>query len=202
MIQLANPICIMAPAFERYITIHGLDGDRTYDYAARGFRGLPAVRHTRHGAKCAAGESWLYVAVPEGTRLASILDPQKLYVGSQTADRMFRGDDQRTENFHHAQMRCDGRTNGLIPFLRSTRQGVEIFRASKPRLLAMIANDDRTRWLTHLASEAHFAALVEDLVLHSEPHRTVWQWNKKGASTRGLDALRAAYQAAERSART
>lgn len=194
-IELPNPIQLLAPAFESYITIHGVDAARTYNYAAKGFFGYSAVRHTRHRPKCAAGESWLYVALPSGATPATITDADKLYVGAQTSDRMFRGDDCEMENFHHNQMRCDGKQDGLVPYLRATGRGVEIFRASAASLLRVIRSEPSARWLERLSDHRHFGELVESLVLHLEPPVQAWKWNKKGPNKKHLCALRDAHLA-------
>jgi len=191
LIELQNPIKLFAPAFERYITIHGLDGNRTYDYVTdkRNFRGCAVVRFTRHARKCCADESWLYVALAANAIPATLTDQDKLYIGSQTQDRMFRAGVDGSENFHHAQMRCarkvngvsrDGETRGLVAHLRAGGGEVEIFRASREALLRVIRTDPRLGWLKAFCGQEHFGKVLESLVLYLEPPHEVWQWNTKG----------------------
>lgn len=193
-IELRNPIKLLAPAFESYITIHGVEDSRTYNYAARGFFDLPVVRHTRHRPKCAPGESWLYVALPFGVTPATITNDDKLYVGAQTSDRMFRGDNCDMENFHHNQMRCDGKERGLVPYLRASGGEVEIFRASTARLLPVIRAEPSARWMESLSGHRHFCELMESLVLLLEQPERIWKWNKKGPKAKDIDALGEAHR--------
>jgi hypothetical protein len=93
--------------FERYLTIERVHASATYDYRARGMYGLPVFVTTMHRPKCAGG-SWTYIAVAHGANPAALIPGERLYVGSQTMDRMFRGDGMRGTNFHHAQMRRQG----------------------------------------------------------------------------------------------
>lgn len=55
-----------------------------------------------HGKKCSGG-SWLYIAIDDNADLSTLNNEQKLYVGSQSQDRMFRGDGLKGKNFHHAE---------------------------------------------------------------------------------------------------
>ena len=76
--------------FQKYITITGLSGE-TYTYKARSDKNYPVVDYVLHKEKCKLG-SWLYIAVEGNSDLNNLDNAQKLYVGSQTQDRMFRGD--------------------------------------------------------------------------------------------------------------
>ena len=87
---------------EHYLTLHRLHPTRTYNYLARKVENEPVIEVTRHAQKCRIGESWMYIAVPSGARLIDLGREEKLYVGAQTTDRMFRGDGLGGDNFHHA----------------------------------------------------------------------------------------------------
>jgi hypothetical protein len=126
---------------------------------------------------------------------ATITDADKLYVGAQTSDRMFRGDNCEVENFHHDQMRCDGKERGLVPYLRTSGREVEIFRASAASLLRVIRAEPSARWLDRLSGHHHFGELVESLVLYLERPVQTWKWNKKGPNKAHLCALADAHLA-------
>lgn len=66
---------------------------------------LPVIESTFQAEK-GRPDSWLYVAAPTGSSLAAPSPSDRRDVGSQTADRMFRGDGMGSNNFHQAQMRA------------------------------------------------------------------------------------------------
>ena len=67
---------------------------------------LPVIEATLHGPK-GRPDSWLDVAAPTGSSLAAPSPSDRRDVGSQTADRMFRGGDGvGGNNFHHVQLRA------------------------------------------------------------------------------------------------
>ncbi len=113
-------ISTLAPLFERYITLESVHPSATYNYKARGMFGLPVFESTMHRPKCSGG-SWTYVAVPGGAKLEALAAHERLYVGSQTGDRMFRGDAMGGRNFHHAQMRSGNGGDTPEALLRSGR---------------------------------------------------------------------------------
>lgn len=176
-------ISTIAPLFERYITLERVHPTSKYDYKARGMFSLPVFECTMHRPKCAAG-SWTYVAVPAGADLAHLAEGQRLYVGTQTVDRMFRGDGMKGSNFHHAQMRAGNGSDTPEALLRAG-QRIDIYRL------------DATRLATFLASRPHVQAQVpgllqlighpakhpgywlEQFILHHEAK--TWRWNTSGA---------------------
>jgi hypothetical protein len=102
-----DTLALVAPHLSPYLTLTGLVPGGQYTYAKRtGPKLWPAIAtvfHTPDRKKLPKG-SWLYVATdnPAGPAGGGF---QPLYVGSQTMDRMFRGDGMGGLNFHHAQMR-------------------------------------------------------------------------------------------------
>lgn len=170
---------------QRYITILREHPSRTYDYSARGYRGYPVFEIEQHGPKCCRGESWLYIAVPEPTDLRALEAEDRLYVGSQTQDRMFRGDGMEGNNFHHAEMRA-GR-NGDTPraFLASGRQ-IVIWRVPAEEIAARVASDKSLAHLRVLLSQSitakkHLGWWFEQYLLHI--HKDLWRWNSQGAES-------------------
>jgi len=117
----------LAPVSER-LTLERVRAQATYNYKARGFFDLPVIESTFHAPKCRP-DSWLYVAAPTGSSLAALSPSDKLYVGSQTADRMFQGDGMGGNNFHHAQMRAGNGNDTLLNYL-SAGHRVDIHRIS------------------------------------------------------------------------
>ncbi len=86
-------VSLLAPGFECYVTLEMVHPTATYDYITetRNFTGSPVIETTRHLRKGKKGESWLYIAVPTSANLTTLSSSEKLYIGSQTGDRMFRG---------------------------------------------------------------------------------------------------------------
>jgi hypothetical protein len=74
---------------------------------------LPVIESTFHAPKCRP-DSWLDVAAPARSSLAAPSPSDKLYVGSQTAGRMFRGGGVGGNNFHHVQMRAGKGHDALL----------------------------------------------------------------------------------------
>ena len=92
----------LSPLFQRYITLKRVSTAATYNYAARNMHGWPVFDSTMHCPKCSGG-SWTYVAVKGGANLLQLNDDERLYVGSQTLDRMFRGDGMDGKNHHGSE---------------------------------------------------------------------------------------------------
>ncbi|MFC3146447.1 hypothetical protein [Piscinibacterium candidicorallinum] len=181
-----------ADLFERYITLHRVHPHATYNYAARGFHSEPVIEHTLHQPKCAPGDSWAYVAIPAGVLLAELSDAEKLYIGAQTQDRMFRGDGLGGRNFHHAEMRRGRDGDNLISFLKSGR-AVEIYRVSGDAVRRRCAANERFSALAGLMHKAtseteHLGWWFEQFILFHE-HRA-WRWNAQGARAKVFVALR------------
>ena len=102
---------------EHYLTLQRVDTFRKYNYAKRNYFDLPVIEVSRHGQKCKNGESWLYFAVPSNARLNSLAPEDRLYVGAQKQDRMFRGDGLNGNNYHHAEMRKGNGDDNPVAFL-------------------------------------------------------------------------------------
>jgi len=195
----ANPISTMQPRTpvstlpdilpfvakhaEHYLTLHRVHPARTYNYQARGFKDQPVIEASRHAQKCRIGESWMYIAVPTGSKLNGLAQEEKLYVGAQTQDRMFRGDGLGGDNFHHAEMRAGKGSSNLVSFLRSGR-AVEIHRipsAQMCKVVQSVPELERLLPLTQqpLTSTKHLGWWFEQYVLYCDAQ--IWRWNSKPA---------------------
>lgn len=170
-----NTIALLAPYFERYITLERVHPQATYNYKARNMFGLPVIEATLHRPKCTPG-SWLYVAAPQGARLESLESGERLYVGSQTGDRMFRGDGLGGKNFHHAQMRSGNGDDNPVNFLRSGKR-IDIHRFSADQISRAVAAVSELSWLRPLLNQQtkHVGYWIEQLTLHTQ--KGLWRWN-------------------------
>ncbi|MGB4061116.1 MAG: hypothetical protein WBK26_12975 [Burkholderiaceae bacterium] len=161
----------------------------TYNYKARELFRLPVFEHVMHKPKCKT-DSWLYVAVPADAALSALGPYDRLYVGSQTADRMFRGDGLGGNNFHHAQMRAGNGSDNPIQFLQSGRQ-ITIHRISAKQIAHAV--EGRTELAAYRPLLRHPGKHVgywfEQAILHSEPQ--AWRWNTASADKqlRGILAI-------------
>jgi hypothetical protein len=178
-------ISLLAPYFERYITLERIHPTDTYNYKARGVSGAPVIETILHSGKCRPG-SWLYVAVPATANLVSLGPREKLYVGSQTVDRMFRGDGMAARNFHHAEMRRGNGQDNLENFLRSGEKAL-IYHISAALIGKAV---EEVQYLSVFAPLLHQPAnhvgyWFEQFILYSEGKE--WRWNtastKKVAQT-------------------
>jgi hypothetical protein len=175
----------LASSFEHYLTLHRIHPTQTYSYAARKFFDLPVIEHTRHAQKCRAGESWVYVAVPAEAKLSELASDQRLYIGAQTTDRMFRGDRLAGENFHHAEMRRGRGVDNLETYLM--RSGpVKVHRIPAFDIYRLAKSKDELASLALLMQQplpprTHQAWWLEQYVLHHE--HLEWRWNKDGANS-------------------
>ena len=181
----------LSHSFEHYLTIENVDESRAYNYACRGFFDMPIVKTLRHLPKCKAGESWTYIAVPQGASLSSLTLSDRLYVGAQTSDRMFRGDGMGGQNFHHAEMRKGNGNDNLVNFLRRGKS-VEVYRIASQILLKRIALDPNLAPLNWLSKAPNFKTQhtgfwLEQAILQNEPRR--WRWNTAGANVRVLGQI-------------
>jgi hypothetical protein len=181
-------VSLLAPRFERYLTLEGVHPTATYDYKARGFIGSSVIETTMHLPKCGAGESWLYVAVPTSANLATLSSTEKLYVGSEKGDRMFRGDGMRGLNFHHAEMRSGNGQDNPVSFLRSGRK-VHIYRITAAAIAEMVEQTSSLRRYKPLLYQPprkgkHVGCYFEQLILYTEAKE--WRWNSAGAKDTGL----------------
>ncbi|WP_151445818.1 hypothetical protein [Lacisediminimonas profundi] len=186
--NLPDPLKFLAPFFEHYITLEGVHPSLTYDYKARGLRNQPVIMSRRHQPKCAAGEAWTYIAVPHGAKLASLGDEERLYVGAQTSDRMFRAG---PENFHHAQMRAGNGDHNLVSYLRSTGR-VAIHRIDTQRIVAGIRKEPELSRLIPITQQPasarfHMGYWFEQCLL--TVHEGQWKWNTAKADGKVRRAL-------------
>lgn len=174
----------LAPGFEVYLTLHCLHSSNTYSYAARKFFNLPVIEHTRHASKCKAGESWVYVAASSDASLDDLTSNQRLYIGAQTQDRMFRGDNLNDENFHHAEMRRGRGNDNLESYLKYSGE-VKVYRIASVDAYRFAKSIHDLQSLYRLMQQplpprTHQAWWLEQYVLHYE--LPIWRWNKEGAT--------------------
>jgi len=179
MTELPNLIPYLAPVAERYITLLRVHPSNRYNYATRGFFGLPVIEVKQHGPKCQQGESWLYFAVPATASLTALDNKDRLYVGAQTQDRMFRGDGLDGNNYHHAEMRAGNGHDNPVAFLSSGQQ-IAIYRVPAPRIQKLVSETPALEVLHVLALQPrtpkkHLGWWYEQYVLYSEPK--LWRWN-------------------------
>ena len=180
---LPNILPPLASSFERYLTLERVHPTKIYSYATRGYFDLPVFDVTQHAPKCKIGESWLYIAIPTGASVASLDTKDKLYVGAQTQDRMFRGDGLKGNNYHHAEMRAGNGTDNPVSFLRSGKS-VEILRISASSIKAKVMSSPDLATLIPLLqqprhSKRHLGWWYEQYILFNEPK--VWRWNTDSA---------------------
>ena len=170
-----DTLALLAPYFDRYITLERVHPHATYNYKARNMFELPVIDITLHQPKCSPG-SWLYVALPLGARLAALEQGEHLYIGSQTGDRMFRGDGLRGTNFHHAQMRAGNGDDNPIGFLRSGKK-IDIYRISAEQISHALTSVSELSGLRSLLDQPtkHVGYWFEQLLLHTK--KAMWRWN-------------------------
>jgi hypothetical protein len=175
-----NLLASLTPHFERYLTLERIHPTSTYNYKARGFFHWPVIDVTMHKPKCTPG-SWLYVAIPTGADLSALKPDEKLYVGSQTGDRMFRGDGMRGRNFHHAQMRAGNGDDTPEKYLKSGRR-IDIHRleeSSMRRALAQAPSLGGFVAAVDALTRNHLGYWLEHTILAKEPKQ--WRWNTAAA---------------------
>lgn len=175
-----NVLASLAPYFERYLTLERVHPTATYNYKARGFFNWPVIDVTMHRPKCTSG-SWLYVAAPTDAALSVLAADQKLYVGSQTGDRMFRGDDMGGRNFHHAQMRAGNGDDTPVNYLQSGRR-VDLHRigeTSMRRALSETQSLAKVASAINSMSKNHLGYWLEHVILALAPKQ--WRWNTAAA---------------------
>lgn len=171
----------LSSRFERYLTLESVHAWATYDYRARGMHGLPVFVTTMHRPKCAGG-SWTYIALAGDANPAALRPGERLYVGSQTVDRMFRGDGMRGTNFHHAQMRA-GRGSDTPEALLREGQAIEILRLNAlefARTMSGRCDLAGLQQLMHLPAK-HPGYWLEQFILHHEQRQ--WRWNTAPAAS-------------------
>jgi len=174
----------ISPLAQKYITLKRVNTSQTYNYAARGFYELPVIDTVLHAPKCSIGESWLYFAIPSNIALNLLKPDDRLYIGAQTQDRMFRGDGLGGNNFHHAEIRAGNGADTPVAFLKSGRE-VTIYRVNAFKIEALLHREVELASLKALLNQKrtakkHLSWWFEQYVLYSEP--TQWRWNTDPAS--------------------
>lgn len=172
-------ISTIAPYFQHYIHISRVHPTATYNYLAREAIGLPVFETKLLLPKARDGESRTYIAVAGGANPTSLKPGERLYVGCETADRMFRGDGTSGTNFHHGNMRSGKGGDDPVKLLRAGGT-IDIY-CLDARSLAK-----RTGLTSALASIVrimntpgkHPGYWLEQLILHQEFEQ--WRWNKRG----------------------
>lgn len=177
--DLPSLIPTVAKVAERYITVLRAHPTKTYNYAVRGYFGYPVFEIDQHAPKCKQGESWIYFAIPAKADLTDLKTEERLYVGAQTQDRMFRGDRMGGSNFHHAEMRAGNGGDTPLDFLAGGNS-IIILRARAENIAALIESDPALTKLQILerqprTTKEHLGWWFEQYVLMSEPKQ--WRWN-------------------------
>lgn len=183
MTILPNLIAHITPIAERYLTLLRVHSTKQYNYAKRGYFDLPVIEVNQHGPKCKQGETWLYFVVPANASLTELSPQDRLYVGAQTQDRMFRGDGLDGNNYHHGEMRAGNGNDNPAVFL-STGEQIAIYRASANRIKTLVLETPALEQLRILAEQPrtpkkHLGWWYEQYVLHSEQKQ--WRWNTAAA---------------------
>ena len=133
--------------------------------------------------------SWLYIAVLAGANLPSLTRREKLYVGSQTVDRMFRGDGMGGQNFHHAAMRSGNGEDNLENIL-CYGEKVHIYLISGTSIAKAVEEVQYLgpfKPLLHQPRE-HVGYWFEQFILYSEGKE--WRWNKASAEAKARRVFR------------
>lgn len=188
-----DTLSLVTPHLQPYLTINRLAG-YTYTYAARtGSKPWQGVECVWHRKKISGG-SWLYVATdaPEGPAAGPAT--RLLYVGSQTLDRMFRGDfpsghPLKGKNFHHAQLRNEGGVDNLAEHL-SRGNKVHIHAVPGEALTRLTAERGDWAWLAPLTQQPteHVGYWFEQAILmESKPS---WAWNVRPVDPTAARVLR------------
>lgn len=180
----------LASSFEHYLTLERVHPERTYNYAKRGFSDLPVIEVSQHRAKCKQGDSWMYVATPLGAELARLRDEEKLYVGAQTQDRMFRGDGLDGNNYHHGEMRAGNGQDNPVAFLKTGRR-IGIHRVAAHDIAKVVSVTPELSRLKALLQQPrtprkHVGYWFEQYIIHSQ--RGKWRWNTASAD-RALEKI-------------
>ena len=179
MKSLPNLITHLEPIAEHYLTLVKVHPSQRYNYAARKSFNLPVIEVDQFGQKCKLGESWLYFAVPKAANLSLLAPHDRLYVGAQTQDRMFRGDGLNGSNYHHAEMRRGNGNDTPINFLASGDQ-IYIYRVSAQNIASLVKVDSKLEALRVLleqpiTSKKHLGWWFEQYILYTESKQ--WRWN-------------------------
>lgn len=112
-------------------------------------------------------------------KLESLDLRDKLYIGSQTVDRMFRGDGMKGCNFHHAQMRAGNGADTLCAYLHAGGR-VTIYRIAQDKLAKAVQTPALQRLAALLSRPGKYVGYwFEQYVLATEGNQ--WRWNTAGA---------------------
>lgn len=181
---LPNLVPLAAHFAERYITILRVHPTKTYNYAVRGYYNFPIFEIEQHRKKCQQGESWLYFAIPDDADPYALKEGERLYIGAQTQDRMFRGDGMGGANYHHAEMRAGSGSDTPLAFLKRGNR-IIIYRARAELIAAHIRADPAFAQLRILelqprTPKKHLGWWLEQYILYSEGSQ--WRWNTAVAS--------------------
>lgn len=173
--SLPNLLSSAASVAERYLTLLRAHPTKTYSYAKRGYFDLPVIEVEQYGPKCRQGESWIYFAVPDGADLRALRAGERLYVGAQTQDRMFRGDGLDGANYHHAEMRAGNGHDTPLSFLQAEYR-IAVYRAQADRIAAVVQAQPALSRLQVLVQQPrtptkHLGWWFEQYVLFSEPRQ-------------------------------
>lgn len=186
-----NAIKVLSKYFKEYITINGLTG-ATYTYAVRSDKRWPVVSCYMHMAKCKPS-SWLYIAIDANADMNNLNESDMLYIGSQTQDRMFRGDGLKGNNFHHQEMR-NGKGGSNLESYLANGSSVKIYVLDKS-FLERITNTDNflIKYKPILDSKeinkkvGHAGYWYEQIILSE--NRDSWSWNCKGADRQSREVI-------------
>ena len=177
--------------FSLYLTIDGFTGE-TYTYKKRTDDVFPEVSCKMHKPKCQPG-SWLYIAIDGDANIQNLNQSDTLYVGSQTQDRMFRGDGLKGKNFHHAEIRKGNGMKNLEEHL-SKRNSVKIFTLSKDTMEKFVIEDPDLMHLQIIHQEKykktkiHPGYWLEQIILSEDIKE--WAWNTKGVDSSAMAAIK------------
>lgn len=181
-----NTLRLISPHLTPYLSITGLTG-RTYTYRARyGDQPWPVVDLVMHRPKISGG-SWLYVATD--SEAGPIRKCNLLYVGSQTVDRMFRGDGMDGRNFHHEQMRNASSPMNMVRYLREGGK-VHIHVISGPELASLAHSQPDWGDLRPLVAQPskHLGYWFEQAILMETKNH--WIWNTNGPDRQAVQVLK------------
>ena len=178
----------LSPLFQHYITLERVNPAATYNYVARNMHDWPVFDSTMHCPKCSGG-SWMYVAVKGGATLSQLNDGERLYVGSQTLDRMFRGDGMGGKNFHHAQMRAGNGLDTPESYLRAGNH-IDIYRLDAKNLMLRLDQMPTVAVLKPLLEQPthHAGYWLEQFILVNQSG--CWRWNTMRAAVEARKLIR------------
>jgi hypothetical protein len=125
------------------------------------------------------------VPFPLGARVGALQPDERLYVGAQTQDRMFRGDNCGGENFHHNELRTGNGMDTPVAYLRSNGK-VAIHRVSAQAIAGVITKTPELANLRPLLNQPvtarkHIGYWCEQYILLTEADQ--WRWNTDAADS-------------------